>query len=75
MVGLVGGADDKGQEMGPMEDSVVAKGDSRLEAAREAYPAWDIHRVFGGYEAVPKGTVVIRSVDVDGVVEKIRRQS
>jgi hypothetical protein len=53
--------------------SVLAAEDTRLLAARDAYPDWDIYRVFGGYLAVPKGTPVIQSIDVDGIVEKIRR--
>ncbi len=60
--------------MGPMErQSVLAGGDGRLAAAREAFPEWDIHPVFGGYLAVPKGTPVIQSIDVDGIAEKLRR--
>ena len=62
--------------MGPMErQSVLDEGDTRLLAAREAIPEWDIHRVFGGYLAVPKGTPVVQSIDTDGIVEKIRRSS
>lgn len=43
-----------------------------LAAAREAFPDWDFHAVFGGWEAVPKGTPVVRSVDLDGLVAKLR---
>jgi hypothetical protein len=48
--------------------------DRRLQAAREAYPDWDITAVFGGFLAVPKGTPVLQSMFVDGLVEKIREQ-
>ncbi len=58
--------------MGPM--SPLDQYDSRLLAAREAFPEWDIYHVFGGYLAVPKGTPIIQSIDTDGIVEKIRRQ-
>lgn len=60
--------------MGPMEQhSALDQYDRRLLAAREAFPQWDIYRVFGGYLAVPKGAAVIQSIDVDGIVAKIRR--
>jgi hypothetical protein len=49
--------------------------DRRLQAAREAFPEWDIIRVFGGYLAVPKGTPVVQSIDLDGISEKIRRSA
>lgn len=42
-----------------------------LDALREAFPAWDIHRVFGGYEAVPAGTPVIRGVYLESMAEKL----
>jgi hypothetical protein len=61
--------------MGPVErQSVLAEGDKRLTAAREAFPEWDIYPVFGGYLAVPKGAPVIQGIDVDSVVGKIRRE-
>jgi hypothetical protein len=44
----------------------------RLRAAQAAFPAWDFHEVFAGWEAVPKGTPVVRSVDLDGIVAKLR---
>jgi hypothetical protein len=53
--------------MSPYDD------DDRLAAARAACPGWDIHRVFAGYEAVPAGTPVLRSTDLDGLVDKIRQ--
>lgn len=43
-------------------------------AARDAYPAWDIIETFGGYLAVPRGTVVLQATTVDGLVGKIRKQ-
>jgi hypothetical protein len=55
------------------QHSTLDQYDSRLLAAREAFPEWDIYRVFGGYLAVPKGTPVVQSIDTDGIVEKIRR--
>lgn len=56
-------------------DSVLDQEDRWLEAARKAYPEWDIIRVFAGYIATPKGTPVIQGIDVDSVVGKIRRLS
>jgi hypothetical protein len=52
--------------------SILDESDTRLLAAREAFPDWDIFHVFGGYMAVPKGAPVIQSTDVDGIVAKIR---
>jgi hypothetical protein len=45
-----------------------------LKAAQEAFPDWDFHPVFAGWEAVPKGTPVIRSMDLDGIIEKLRQR-
>jgi hypothetical protein len=46
-----------------------------LRAAREAFPGWDFHEVFGGWEAVPAGTTVVRSEDLDGIVSKLRERA
>lgn len=46
--------------------------DPQLEAARAAFPEWDISRQWSGYEAVPKGTTVVRSMFLDGLLEKLR---
>lgn len=43
-----------------------------LDQALKEFPDWDFHQVFGGWEAVPAGTPVIRSIDLEGVVEKLR---
>ena len=64
--------------MGPTGDQTAYARDEdrRLQAAREAFPEWDITAVFGGYLAVPKGTPVIQGMFLDGIAEKIRaRQS
>jgi hypothetical protein len=53
--------------------SVLDEQDTRLQAAREAFPDWDIFRVFAGYMAVPKDTPVFQSVDIDGITAKLRR--
>lgn len=59
--------------MGPVESQAPLDQDDRpLQAAREAFPEWDIYTVFGGYLAVPKGATVIQAMYVDGIVEKIR---
>jgi hypothetical protein len=45
---------------------------ARLKAAITAeFPGWDVHDVFGGFEAVPEGTPVIRSVTLDGLMDKL----
>jgi hypothetical protein len=46
--------------------------DPQLEALRAQFPEWDITRVFGGFEAVPQGTTVLRAMFVDGLAEKLR---
>jgi hypothetical protein len=48
---------------------------SRLRAAEQAFPDWDFHQVFGGWEAVPKGSPVIRGMDLDSVVAKLRMRA
>lgn len=62
---------------GPFPDQAMSESDRKLQATSEAFPDWDIHRVFGGYEAVPKGTPVVRSIDLDGLAQKLhsREQS
>lgn len=47
--------------------------DGYLQAAREEFREWDIIAVFGGYLAVPAGTVVVRSTTPGGVAAKLRR--
>lgn len=57
--------------MGPTGHPHETAHDRRLEAAREAFPDWDIYQVFGGFLAVPKGTPVIQSMFLEGLAEKI----
>ena len=45
--------------------------DDGLTALRARYPGWDIQRVFGGYEAVPAGTPVIRGAYLETIAEKL----
>lgn len=59
--------------MGPHECSADdAERERRLNAARDAFPDWDITVTPYGYEAVPKGTPVLRADDVEGIVAKIQ---
>jgi hypothetical protein len=62
--------------MGPTGDQTAYARDEdrRLEAAREAFPEWDMTAVFGGFLAVPKGTPVIQGMFLDVIVEKIRQR-
>lgn len=46
--------------------------DAKLAAAREAFPGWDFRETFGGWLAVPSGTPVVRAMDLDGIVAKLR---
>jgi len=52
--------------------SDIDERDSRLIAAREAHPGYDIYRVMQGYLAVPAGTPVYVASSVDGIVGKLR---
>jgi hypothetical protein len=65
-------------EMGPIDDTLptlsvmVTKSEAeRIKEIRERHPGWDIHRVFGGWEATPKGMAVIRGVYLDSIEEKL----
>jgi hypothetical protein len=62
--------------MGPTGDQTAYTRDEdrQLQAAREAFPEWDITPVFGGYLAVPRGTPVVQGMFVEAIVEKIRRR-
>jgi hypothetical protein len=46
--------------------------DPQLEAARAAFPDWEITRNWYGYQAVPKGTTVLQSMFLDSLLEKLR---
>ena len=46
----------------------------QLKAARDSFPGWEIREVFDGFLAVPAGTVVIHSTDLDSIVRKLREQ-
>jgi hypothetical protein len=35
------------------------------------HPGWDVHRIFGGWEAVPRKTRVIRGVYLDSIAERL----
>jgi hypothetical protein len=48
--------------------------EAALKALRERYPDWDIHQVFGGWEAVPAGTGVIRAIWLESLEEKLAAQ-
>jgi hypothetical protein len=48
--------------------------DSELEAIRAEFPDWDITRIFGGYRAVPRGTVVLEGIYLDSLAKKLKEQ-
>lgn len=48
--------------------------DARLAAARDAFPAWLIVEMLGGFAAVPAGTEVVDSFSLDGLVRKLRER-
>jgi hypothetical protein len=43
-----------------------------LEAAQETFPDQDIQEIMGGWLSVPKGTPVVQSTTLDGLVRKLR---
>jgi hypothetical protein len=45
--------------------------DTEIARIEERFPDWEIHRVFGGWEAVPRGTEVIRAVSLGSLAEKL----
>ena len=49
-----------------------AKANALLQAARDSFPDWDIYETFGGFMALPKGTVIIQSTELDALVGKLR---
>jgi hypothetical protein len=61
--------------MGPCQDAAsvtVTRTDAeRIKEISERHPGWDIHRVFGGWEAIPAGMAVIRGVYLDVIGEKL----
>lgn len=46
----------------------------QLQGARDSFPGWQIREVFGGFLALPKGTVTVHSTTLDGLVMKLRQQ-
>ena len=47
---------------------------AQLAGLAEQFPGWDVREVFGGWEAVPEGTPVVRSSTLDGLAEKLAEQ-
>ena len=67
---------EEGQPMGPYGQPVNSRQEDATDAELMAYisahhPGWEIHRVFGGYEAVPTGTAIIRSAFLSSLAEKL----
>lgn len=46
----------------------------RLNAARDAFPDWDISETYDGFTAVPKGTKVVFAINLDRLVLKLRQE-
>lgn len=42
-----------------------------LAELRRKYPGWEITRIFGGYEATPKGTPLVHAVYLSSMEEKL----
>lgn len=47
------------------------KADAKLQAARDSFPEWDIYETFGGFMAVPKGTTILQSTELDALLGKL----
>jgi hypothetical protein len=53
---------------------VQVDNEKALAAAREEFPGWDFHQVFGGWEAVPGQTPVIRGMYLETLLDRLRQQ-
>jgi hypothetical protein len=64
--------------MGPRDDTLptpsvaVTKTEAqRIKEIKERFPGWVINRVFGGWEVVPYGVVVVRGIYLESIEEKL----
>lgn len=48
--------------------------DDDLEAARRAFPDWDIRAVGGSYVAVPAGTPFVTRMFLDSLTDELRAE-
>lgn len=53
---------------------VEAYNEEALAAAREEFPGWDFYQVFGGWEAVPGQTLIVRAMYLETLLDKLRQQ-
>ena len=51
-----------------------ARENALLAAARREFPHWSFSKMLDGWMAVPAGTPVVQSVDIEGVIEKLRER-
>jgi len=54
-----------------MESFEQMSDDELLALIAERWPDWEISRVFGGWEALPRGTEVIRAAYLDSIAERL----
>lgn len=61
--------------MGPFADNApIYSDDQAMEATRAKFRGrWDIIEVFGGYLAVPDGTMIVQSTTLGGLAGKLDR--
>lgn len=53
----------------------AAREEKTLAELAEKFPAWDVERVWNvGFVAFPKGTRVLRSIDIEAMKEKLENQ-
>ena len=45
--------------------------DELLALIAERFPDWEVYRVFGGWEAVPRGAEVIRTTFLSSLAERL----
>ena len=56
-------------------DSREAGADAeRLAAACSEFPDQNFFRIFGGWLAIPAGTVIVQGSDIESLVSKLREQ-
>jgi hypothetical protein len=56
---------------GPGDGDLLTSATEQRELARlrAEHPTWEIEKVFGGYQATPKGARVIRAMFLDALAE------
>lgn len=59
---------------GPGDGDLLTSAEERreLERLRAEFPTYSIDKIFGGWQAVPRGTVVLRGMYLETIAERLR---